>query len=59
MAQKQAVRSSQAITLKGSTQLVTEFFEYSVNRCDDLYRTFLTRCSILYQRGVYPSDDFK
>lgn len=33
MAQKQAVRSNQAITLKGSTQLVTEFFEYSVNRC--------------------------
>lgn len=46
MATKQATRTSQAITLKGSTQMVTEFFEYSVN-------------SILYQRGVYPSDDFK
>ncbi|KAK8861549.1 hypothetical protein IAR55_002371 [Kwoniella newhampshirensis] len=44
MAQKQ--RTNQAITLKGSTALVTEFFEYSVN-------------SILYQRGVYPSDDFR
>ncbi|WVQ94761.1 hypothetical protein IAU59_001842 [Kwoniella sp. CBS 9459] len=44
MAQK--TRTNQAITLKGSTALVTEFFEYSVN-------------SILYQRGVYPSDDFR
>ncbi|KZT30634.1 spindle assembly checkpoint protein [Neolentinus lepideus HHB14362 ss-1] len=35
----------QAITLKGSTNLVTEFFKYAVN-------------SILFQRGVYPSDDF-
>ena len=34
MAQKQATRQSQnqAITLKGSTAIVTEFFEYSVNR---------------------------
>ena len=32
MAQKQATRQNQAITLKGSTALVTEFFEYSVNR---------------------------
>ncbi|GFZ42599.1 Mitotic spindle checkpoint component mad2 [Saitozyma sp. JCM 24511] len=46
MAQKQATRTNQAITLKGSTALVTEFFEYGVN-------------SILYQRGVYPSDDFR
>ncbi|ORX33704.1 mitotic spindle checkpoint-related protein [Kockovaella imperatae] len=46
MAQKQATRTNQAITLKGSTAMVTEFFEYSVN-------------SILYQRGVYPSDDFR
>lgn len=35
----------QAITLKGSTNLVTEFFKYAVN-------------TILFQRGVYPSDDF-
>nr|ODN85118.1 mitotic spindle assembly checkpoint protein MAD2 [Cryptococcus depauperatus CBS 7841]ODO02414.1 mitotic spindle assembly checkpoint protein MAD2 [Cryptococcus depauperatus CBS 7855] len=46
MAQKQATRTNQSITLKGSTAIVTEFFEYSVN-------------SILYQRGVYPSDDFR
>ena len=46
MAQKQATRTNQAITLKGSTAMVSEFFEYSVN-------------SILYQRGVYPSDDFR
>ncbi|KAJ7225583.1 spindle assembly checkpoint protein [Mycena pura] len=40
---KQAHR--QAITLKGSTSLVTEFFKYAVN-------------TILFQREVYPSDDF-
>lgn len=33
------------ISLKGSTRAVTEFFEYSIN-------------SILYQRNVYPSEDF-
>ncbi|KAL0951289.1 hypothetical protein HGRIS_008000 [Hohenbuehelia grisea] len=43
MASKQANR--QAITLKGSTTLVTEFFKYAVN-------------TILFQREVYPSDDF-
>jgi mitotic spindle assembly checkpoint protein MAD2 len=36
---------SQSISLKGSTDLVTEFFKYAVN-------------TILYQRGVYPPDDF-
>ncbi|KAF7306863.1 Spindle assembly checkpoint protein [Mycena indigotica] len=40
---KQTTR--QAITLKGSTALVTEFFKYAVN-------------TILFQREVYPSDDF-
>ncbi|CAK5280506.1 unnamed protein product [Mycena citricolor] len=40
---KQAKR--QAITLKGSTALVTEFFKYAVN-------------TILFQREVYPSDEF-
>ncbi|GJE87661.1 spindle assembly checkpoint protein [Phanerochaete sordida] len=35
----------QAITLKGSTSLVTEFFKYAAN-------------TILFQRGVYPADDF-
>lgn len=36
---------SRPISLKGSTRTVTEFFEYCIN-------------SILYQRGVYPQDDF-
>lgn len=35
----------QAISLKGSTQVVTDFFKFAVN-------------TILYQRGVYPDDDF-
>ncbi|KAJ7244726.1 spindle assembly checkpoint protein [Mycena haematopus] len=43
MAPKQATRK--AITLQGSTALVTEFFKYAVN-------------TILFQREVYPSDDF-
>ncbi|XP_054167449.1 mitotic spindle assembly checkpoint protein MAD2A-like [Oppia nitens] len=34
-----------SITLKGSVDIVTEFFEYGIN-------------SILYQRGLYPSDRF-
>ncbi|GHJ87004.1 hypothetical protein NliqN6_3406 [Naganishia liquefaciens] len=42
----QATRTNNAISLKGSTKIVTEFFEYSVN-------------SILYQRNVYPADDFR
>jgi len=33
------------ITLKGSAQIVTEFFGYSIN-------------SILYQRGIYPPESF-
>ena len=36
---------SQSTSLKGSTDLVTDFFKYAVN-------------TILYQRGVYPPDDF-
>ncbi|KIJ64024.1 hypothetical protein HYDPIDRAFT_91110 [Hydnomerulius pinastri MD-312] len=44
MATSQAL-NRQAITLKGSTNLVTEFFKYAAN-------------TILFQRGVYPSDDF-
>ncbi|GAA5840978.1 hypothetical protein JCM9279_001278 [Rhodotorula babjevae] len=39
-------KQGQTLSLKGSTKIVTEFFEYSVN-------------SILYQRGVYPPEDFK
>ncbi|ORY96877.1 DNA-binding protein [Syncephalastrum racemosum] len=35
-----------AVKLDGSSSLVVEFFEYCVN-------------SILYQRGIYPEEDFK
>ncbi|KZW02591.1 spindle assembly checkpoint protein [Exidia glandulosa HHB12029] len=43
MATSAATRST--ISLKGSCSLVTEFFKFAVN-------------TILYQRGVYPVDDF-
>ncbi|KJY01724.1 putative mitotic spindle checkpoint component mad2 protein [Zymoseptoria brevis] len=33
------------LSLRGSSKLVTEFFEYSIN-------------TILFQRGVYPAEDF-
>lgn len=60
MASKQASR--QAITLKGSTALVTEFFKYAVNTylCFTLIsRLWLIQLArILFQREVYPSDDF-
>lgn len=35
-----------SFSIRGSTNLITEFFDFSVN-------------NILYQRGIYPSDDFK
>ncbi|KAG7379943.1 MAD2 mitotic arrest deficient-like 1 [Phytophthora pseudosyringae] len=38
--------SENLITLKGSTEVVTEFFSYSIN-------------TILYQRGIYPAESFK
>ena len=38
--------TSNVITLKGSTEIVREFFNYSVN-------------NILYQRGIYPPESFK
>jgi mitotic spindle assembly checkpoint protein MAD2 len=41
-----SVSTSNIITLKGSTDIVTEFFEYSVN-------------SILYQRAIYPPESFR
>lgn len=41
-----SANSSTAITLRGSTEIITEFFDYAVN-------------SILYQRGVYPPESFK
>lgn len=34
------------LPLKGSVKIVSEFFEYSIN-------------TILYQRGIYPAEDFK
>eukprot|EP01105_Mastigella_eilhardi_P007243 TRINITY_DN18746_c0_g1_i1.p1 TRINITY_DN18746_c0_g1~~TRINITY_DN18746_c0_g1_i1.p1 ORF type:complete len:216 (+),score=59.62 TRINITY_DN18746_c0_g1_i1:22-648(+) len=43
-AQDQATKNE--ITLRGSTAIVTEFFAYSIN-------------SILYQRGIYPPEDFQ
>ncbi|KAI9225969.1 MAG: DNA-binding protein [Piptocephalis tieghemiana] len=41
-----ATTQKNRITLKGSTHIVTEFFEYSLN-------------SILFQRGLYPPEDFR
>lgn len=38
--------SGSAINIKGSTKIVTEFFEFSVN-------------TILFQRNIYPPEDFK
>lgn len=60
---KQA-RSLQAISLKGSCDIVTEFFKYGVNMYVFLTSTQVSMKStkekyrILFQRGVYPSDDF-
>jgi mitotic spindle assembly checkpoint protein MAD2 len=42
---QQAVKTENAVTLKGSAKMVSEFFHYGIN-------------SILYQRGVYPPEDF-
>lgn len=41
-----ATAQGNAITLKGSTEMVAEFFGYGIN-------------SILYQRGIYPPENFK
>ncbi|EEB06287.1 spindle checkpoint protein Mad2 [Schizosaccharomyces japonicus yFS275] len=40
------VPTRSSLSLKGSAKLVSEFFEYAVN-------------SILFQRGIYPPEDFK
>mmetsp|Transcript_21246 Transcript_21246/g.43463 ORF Transcript_21246/g.43463 Transcript_21246/m.43463 type:complete len:202 (-) Transcript_21246:147-752(-) len=40
------VATKSNITLKGSVEIVTEFFGYSIN-------------SILYQRGIYPPETFR
>ncbi|NWZ09470.1 MD2L1 protein, partial [Agelaius phoeniceus] len=44
-AQQQLGREQQGITLRGSAELVAEFFSYGIN-------------SILYQRGIYPPETF-
>jgi len=41
-----ATANASAISLKGSTELVSEFFYYGVN-------------SVLYQRGIYPPEEFE
>ncbi|CAN0223074.1 unnamed protein product, partial [Discosporangium mesarthrocarpum] len=38
-------QTDNVITLRGSVDIVTEFFYYSIN-------------SILYQRGIYPAENF-
>jgi mitotic spindle assembly checkpoint protein MAD2 len=38
--------SNNTITLKGATDIIIEFFYYSVS-------------NILYQRGIYPPESFK
>jgi mitotic spindle assembly checkpoint protein MAD2 len=57
----------QSITLKGSTELVTEFFKYAVNTwvafIINIHNRSLAEvkpllCRVLFQRGVYPADDF-
>eukprot|EP00947_MAST-08B_sp_MAST-8B-sp1_P003211 g3211.t1 len=40
-----AQATTNEITIRGSTEIVSEFFGYSIN-------------SILYQRGIYPPDQF-
>ena len=42
---QQETKTSNAVTLKGSAKLVSEFFNFGIN-------------SILYQRGVYPAESF-
>lgn len=64
MAPTKQAPTRQAITLKGSTNLVTEFFKYAANTSVMPHATFwftfwvTARHSILFQRGVYPADDF-
>ncbi|KAG8935454.1 Mitotic spindle checkpoint component mad2 [Tulasnella sp. 417] len=43
---KSKSKQAKAITLKGSTEIVTDFFKFAVN-------------AILYHRNVYPTDDFQ
>eukprot|EP00736_Rhodelphis_marinus_P012715 Rmarinus@m.8542 len=46
MTSSTAQKTKTTISLKGSTEIVTEFFGLGVN-------------SILYQRGIYPGENFK
>lgn len=41
-----ALATCNAITLRGSVDIVCEFFDYAIN-------------NILYQRGVYPIESFR
>ena len=43
---KMADGATSTISLRGSVDLVQEFFEYAIN-------------SILYQRGIYPPEEFR
>lgn len=45
-AQATATSTKTHLTLKGSTEIVSDFFNFSVQ-------------SILYQRGIYPAEDFR
>lgn len=65
-----ATSNSNAISIKGSTKIVTEFFEFSVNTyalaarnglAGEAFHSCLKSIylSILYQRNIYPAEDFK
>ena len=41
-----STKNKTSITIKGSAQIVSEFFFYATN-------------SVLYQRGIYPQEDFE
>ena len=55
------------ISLSGSVEMVQEFFEFAINRCAPLRRAPRAQKprwphparSILYQRGIYPPEEFK
>ena len=45
MGEEKEKKTRAKLSLKGSSKLVAEFFNYSIN-------------TILFQRGVYPAEDF-
>ncbi|KAL7005067.1 Mitotic spindle checkpoint component mad2 [Cystobasidiomycetes sp. EMM_F5] len=60
--------SGSAISIKGSTKIVSEFFDFSVNTQVDAVFSTTGRVNgtshsalqdILYQRNIYPAEDFK